>query len=193
MNFLDSQGLLPGVAGFAISALLLWLGSEVFAEARQRAGRAALRLKACTLLLGGLGLWWPGHFLAPLDAAGGGALGIPFVAGALAWVLAGLAISNLGGSGDFSAHIEFGYTGMGLAGLALVLTALLARRPRRDVGITLGLLVLYVVQENLEARAAHVHVRTLSVVTGTHWSAIPLHGVIACALTVLAVGESVAR
>jgi hypothetical protein len=61
-------------------------------------------------------------------------------------VLAGLAISNLGGSGDFSTHIEFGYTGMGLAGLALVVTALLARRPRRDIGITLGLLVLYVVQ-----------------------------------------------
>src|SRR4029077_18146253 len=92
MNFLDTQGLLPGVAGFAISALLLWLGSEVFAEARQRAGRAGLRLKACTLLLGGLALWWRGHCLAPLGAAGGNALGIPFVAGALAWVLAGLAV-----------------------------------------------------------------------------------------------------
>ena len=93
MNFLDSQRLLPGVAGFAISAFLLWLGSEVFAAARQRAESAqGCRLKACALLLAGLGLWWPGHFLAPLDAAGGGALGIPFVAGALAWVLAGLAI-----------------------------------------------------------------------------------------------------
>jgi diguanylate cyclase len=88
MNFLDSQRLLPGVAGFAISAFLLWLGSEVFATARQRARPTGLRLKACALLLSGLGLWWPGHFLAPLDAAGG----IPFVTGALAWVLAGLAI-----------------------------------------------------------------------------------------------------
>jgi diguanylate cyclase (GGDEF)-like protein len=92
MNFLDSQRLLPGVAGFAISAFLLWLGSEIFAAARLRAGPTGLKLKACALLLGGFGLWWPGHFLAPLDAAGGGALGIPFVAGALAWVLAGLAI-----------------------------------------------------------------------------------------------------
>jgi diguanylate cyclase (GGDEF)-like protein len=92
MNFLDSQRLLPGVAGFAISAFLLWLGSEIFAVARQRARPAGLRLKACALLLGGFGLWWPGHFLAPLDAAGGGTLAIPFVAGVLAWVLAGLAI-----------------------------------------------------------------------------------------------------
>ena len=61
-------------------------------------------------------------------------------------VLAGLAITNLGGSGDFSTHIEFGYTWVGLSGLALVLTALAARRPRSEVGITLGLLVLYIVQ-----------------------------------------------
>jgi uncharacterized protein DUF6220 len=61
-------------------------------------------------------------------------------------VLAGLAIAKLGGSGDFSSHIEFGYTWVGLAGLAVVLTALVARRPRRDVGITLGLLGLYIVQ-----------------------------------------------
>jgi hypothetical protein len=61
-------------------------------------------------------------------------------------VLAGLAIANLGGSGDFNSHIEFGYTGVGLAGLALVVTALLARRPRRDVGIVVGLFVLYIVQ-----------------------------------------------
>lgn len=61
-------------------------------------------------------------------------------------VLAGLAIANLGGSGDFSTHVEFGYTWVGLAALAVVVTALLARRPRRDVGITLGLFVLYIVQ-----------------------------------------------
>ena len=66
-------------------------------------------------------------------------------------VLAGLAIANLGGSGDFSSHAEFGYTWVGLASLALVVTALLARRPRRDVGITLGLFVLYIVQTLLPA------------------------------------------
>jgi len=66
-------------------------------------------------------------------------------------VLAGLAISNLGGSGNFSTHAEFGYTWVGLASLALVVTALLARRPRREVGITLALFVLYIVQTLLPA------------------------------------------
>jgi xanthine/uracil permease len=63
--------------------------------------------------------------------------------------LAGTALANLGGSGDFSAHIEFGYLWVGLASLALVLTAIAARRPRRDVGIAVGLLVLYIVQTTL--------------------------------------------
>jgi len=69
--------------------------------------------------------------------------------------LAGAAIANLGGSGDFTTHIEFGYTWVGLASLALVLSAFVARRPRRDVGIVIGLLLLYVVQTMLpNARAS---------------------------------------
>jgi uncharacterized protein DUF6220 len=60
--------------------------------------------------------------------------------------LAGLAIANLGGSGNFSTHIEFGYTWMGLAALALLVTAFAARRPRRDIGIVGGIIVLYVIQ-----------------------------------------------
>ena len=63
--------------------------------------------------------------------------------------LAGAALANLGGSGNFATHIDFGYTGIGIAALALVLTALAARRPRREVGITVALLVLYVVQTAL--------------------------------------------
>ena len=65
--------------------------------------------------------------------------------------LAGAALSSLGGSGDFGSHIEFGYTAVGLAALALLVTALVARRPRRDVGISVGILVLYVVQTLLPA------------------------------------------
>ena len=65
--------------------------------------------------------------------------------------LAGLAIVNLGGSGNFSTHIEFGYTWMGLAALALLVTVFLARRPRRDVGIVVAIIVLYVVQTVLPA------------------------------------------
>jgi hypothetical protein len=60
--------------------------------------------------------------------------------------LAGQAIANLGGSGDFSAHAGFGYSIVGLAALALLLTAIAARMPRRYIGITFGLLVLYIVQ-----------------------------------------------
>jgi hypothetical protein len=60
--------------------------------------------------------------------------------------LAGAAITNLGGSGDFGSHIEFGYTWVGLASLAVLVTALLARRPRRDVGIAAALFLLYIVQ-----------------------------------------------
>jgi len=61
-------------------------------------------------------------------------------------VLAGLAIGQLGGSGNFGPHVDFGYTWVGLAALALVITAVIARMPRRDVGIAFGLLGLYIVQ-----------------------------------------------
>lgn len=64
-------------------------------------------------------------------------------------VLAGLAIANLGGSGDFSEHAQFGYEGVGLAALVLLVTALVARRPRRDVGISVGLFVLFFIQTTL--------------------------------------------
>jgi hypothetical protein len=69
--------------------------------------------------------------------------------------LAGAAIANLGGSGDFASHREFGYTWVGLASLAVVLTALAARRPRSDVGIVIGVLALYIFQTMLpNARAS---------------------------------------
>ena len=61
-------------------------------------------------------------------------------------VLAGTALAQLGGSGDFETHVEFGYTWVGLAALAVVVTALLARRPRNEILVTVGLLVLYIVQ-----------------------------------------------
>lgn len=70
-----------------------------------------------------------------------------FVAAILFQVfLAGAAIANLGGSGNFGTHIEFGYTGFGIVWLIVFVTALLARRPRREIGLVLGLLALYIVQ-----------------------------------------------
>ena len=65
--------------------------------------------------------------------------------------LAGAALANLGGSGDFATHREFGYTWIGLAALALLLTAIAARRPRNDIAVTAGILVLYIVQTLLPA------------------------------------------
>ena len=60
--------------------------------------------------------------------------------------LAGAAIANLGGSGDFSAHAGFGFEAVGLAALAVLITAILARVPRRDIGWSFLLLVQYVIQ-----------------------------------------------
>ena len=67
-------------------------GSEpsVFAMARARSLRSSRRLVPVALLLAGFGLWWPGHFLEPGEASGGG-LGIPVRRRGLALALAGLA------------------------------------------------------------------------------------------------------
>ena len=78
------------------------------------------------------------------------AAAILFVVAILVQVfLAGAALTNLGGSGNFSTHIEFGYTGMGIAWLILLITGLVARRPRAEIGITVMILLLYIVQTAL--------------------------------------------
>ena len=71
-------------------------------------------------------------------------------------VLAGLALAELGGSGDFSSHIAFGYEAVGLAALALLVTAFIARRPRGDVLIAVGLFVQYIVQTSLPSLRASI-------------------------------------
>jgi hypothetical protein len=60
--------------------------------------------------------------------------------------LAGAAIAQLGGSNDFSMHRDFGYTIVGLAALAVVVTAVIARAGRTSMLISVGLLALYIVQ-----------------------------------------------
>lgn len=59
--------------------------------------------------------------------------------------LAGQALGNLGGTGDFNAHRDFGYT-IGIVQLIALILAFPAGMSRRDKGISAGLLVLYVVQ-----------------------------------------------
>ena len=70
--------------------------------------------------------------------------------------LAGAAIRQLGGSDSFASHVEFGYTWVGLAALALVVTAIVARIGRRSILITLGLMALYIVQTLLPAARASI-------------------------------------
>jgi hypothetical protein len=62
--------------------------------------------------------------------------------------LSGLAIPQLGGDGSFATHRDVGY-GIGVAALALVVTAVLAKVGRRGISQSLGLLVLYVIQSVL--------------------------------------------
>ncbi len=63
--------------------------------------------------------------------------------------LAGTAMTNLGGNGDFGLHIWFGYTIPGLLALVVVLTAIVARLGRNQIALSVGLLVLYVIQTSL--------------------------------------------
>jgi hypothetical protein len=70
---------------------------------------------------------------------------------ALQVILAGLALRNLGGDGDFGLHAGFGYSIVGLAALALVVTAAVARAPRADIGLAVLVLVLYFDQTVLPA------------------------------------------
>jgi len=62
--------------------------------------------------------------------------------------LAGAAIPQLGGSGNFETHRNVGY-GIGLITLALFLTALPSGLGRRRILQSLGVLGLYIVQSSL--------------------------------------------
>jgi hypothetical protein len=59
--------------------------------------------------------------------------------------LAGLAIPQLGGNGNFETHLEFGYA-IGFVALALVVAAAAARVGRRRMLQAVGILVLYIIQ-----------------------------------------------
>jgi hypothetical protein len=59
--------------------------------------------------------------------------------------LAGQAIANLGGSGDFTTHIGVGYT-IGFVQLVVLILSFPARMSGRDRRISAGILGLYVIQ-----------------------------------------------
>ena len=61
-------------------------------------------------------------------------------------VLAGVALPQLGGSGDFEAHRQVGYTVMGLLSLAVLIAAGLAQTDPVQIWGSVALFVLYIVQ-----------------------------------------------
>jgi hypothetical protein len=63
--------------------------------------------------------------------------------------LAGAALAQLGGNGDFELHVGIGYSLMGLLALAVLLFAVVGRMPRAHVGWSGLLLILYIVQTAL--------------------------------------------
>lgn len=79
-----------------------------------------------------------------------------FVVGVLVQgYLAGAAMAQLGGSGDFSQHIAVGYTVMGILALVVLVFAIIGRLPRFHVGLSALLVILYIVQTSLPyARAS---------------------------------------
>jgi len=60
--------------------------------------------------------------------------------------LAGAALSELGGSGDFGSHTAFGYTGMGILALLVLVDAGLGRADRAQIWGSIALFVDYIVQ-----------------------------------------------
>ncbi len=68
--------------------------------------------------------------------------------------LAGTAIPQLGGNGNFETHRNVGY-GIGLITLALFLTALPSGLGRRRILQSLGILGLYIVQSSLPYMGAN--------------------------------------
>ena len=62
--------------------------------------------------------------------------------------LAGSAIPQLGGNGNFVNHQSLGYL-MGLLFLVQLVLAFLAKSGRRTIGVAAGLFVLYIVQSSL--------------------------------------------
>ena len=63
--------------------------------------------------------------------------------------LAGAALAELGGSGDFASHRDFGYTAMGIIALLILIAAGLGRADRLQIWGSIALFVDYIVQTAL--------------------------------------------
>jgi hypothetical protein len=87
------------------------------------------------------------------------------------------------------AHIEFGFTWVGLAVLALLISAIVARPGRRQLGLVVLLFVLYIVQTSLpEARTSYPAIAALHPVNALVLFGLALY--VARAATALARGTA---
>lgn len=67
--------------------------------------------------------------------------------------LAGSALTELGGSGDFSSHSSVGYSVMGILALLVLIAGGLGRADRVQIWGSIGLFVDYIVQTTLPTLA----------------------------------------
>jgi hypothetical protein len=67
--------------------------------------------------------------------------------------LAGAALPELGGGGDFGAHRDLGYTGIGILALLVLIVGGLGRASRLQIWGSIGLFALYIVQTLLPTLA----------------------------------------
>jgi hypothetical protein len=67
--------------------------------------------------------------------------------------LAGAALPQLGGSGDFGAHREVGFTVMGIVALVVLIAAGIGRGGRLAIWGSVAVFVLYIIQASLPGMA----------------------------------------
>ena len=67
--------------------------------------------------------------------------------------LAGSALPQLGGSGDFAAHREVGFTVMGIIALLVLIVGGLGRGSRLAIWGSVAIFVLYIIQTSLPGMA----------------------------------------
>ena len=67
--------------------------------------------------------------------------------------LAGVALPQLGGTGNFDAHRDLGYTGLGILALLVLIAGGIGRASRVQIWGSIGLFVLYIVQTILPTLA----------------------------------------
>lgn len=64
--------LLISLAAFTLCGVALWLTAGLLVRLQGSAGRPATLVRAAAIALGGVAIWWPGHFAAAGGASASG-------------------------------------------------------------------------------------------------------------------------